>query len=84
MTTKLSNKIIDCLDLAKKSQEHLEGFISKNKLKPVFATILVGDNLDSKVYVEIKNKRAKELGIENKLYYLSSSTKQNELEKLII
>ena len=78
--------IIDGKELAKKIRANLkiECEELKNKqINPKLAVIMVGDGLESKVYVRNKSKACEDVGIEYKEYLLSSNTKQKELIELI-
>ncbi|MDR2008749.1 MAG: bifunctional methylenetetrahydrofolate dehydrogenase/methenyltetrahydrofolate cyclohydrolase [Alphaproteobacteria bacterium] len=83
----LENKIIDCKAIAADLENKL--LIDVQNLKaqgihPTFATILVGENPASMIYVKNKQKKAAALGITNNLYHLSADTTENELLDLII
>lgn len=57
--------------------------ISAGKSKPGLATVLVGENPASQVYVRNKQKACAEVGIESYGYNLPADTPQVELEKLV-
>jgi methylenetetrahydrofolate dehydrogenase (NADP+)/methenyltetrahydrofolate cyclohydrolase len=82
----LENKIIDCYEIANKLQNDLvievQKLQSKN-IQPSFATILVGENPASLVYVKNKQKKAELLNINNKMYRLSENISQEELLDLV-
>ncbi len=53
-------------------------------ITPTLAVILVGDDPGSKLYVSIKEKVAKQVGVDFLLYKFSESVKQVEIEQLLI
>jgi len=57
--------------------------IAKLKFKPTLAVILVGNDPASKIYVGIKEKRAKELGVVFQKHLLSESITEKKLINLI-
>lgn len=69
--------------VAEKIYEDVRNSIAKNKLKPMLAVILVGENPSSLAYVKLKEKRAKELGIGFELYHFPEIVTQEVVEKLI-
>lgn len=70
---KIANNII--FDLAIK--------INKLSTKPGLAIILIGDDLGSQIYVDLKEKSAKEVGIKIKKYLLPDDVVEEEIIKLI-
>ena len=52
-------------------------------VKPGLATVLVGDDAASHVYVGMKNRDAKELGLHSRQITLSAETSQEELLGLL-
>lgn len=77
--------ILDGQQMAQELNNQLKTKIStvKKSLMPTLATIIVGDNEASHIYVANKNKQANNLGIQTKAFYLTSDTSENELLKLI-
>ena len=76
-------KILDGKALANiKSKEIIERVKSLD-ITPSLVIILVGDNFASKIYVNHKIKKAKELGISAKLLNLPSTITQDDLIKTI-
>ena len=61
----------------------MEGLKEERELVPGLATVLVGDDPASHVYVGMKNKAAKELGIHSRQITLPDDTSQEELLGLI-
>lgn len=69
--------------IAKENKERLKKKIKKLKNKPGLATILIGKNSSSLIYVRLKEKMAKEIGINFKKILLSGKTAQKEIINLI-
>lgn len=63
-------QIIDGKKLALKHEKALKEEIEKLDRKPRLAVILIGDNPSSVLYVNLKEKKAKELGIEFEKYLI--------------
>ncbi|MDR0485004.1 MAG: bifunctional 5,10-methylenetetrahydrofolate dehydrogenase/5,10-methenyltetrahydrofolate cyclohydrolase [Alphaproteobacteria bacterium] len=81
-----NNKIVDCKQIAialeEKLQIEVQNLISQD-ITPTFATILVGENPASMIYVKNKHKKAMALGIKNNMYHLDENTSESELLDLI-
>jgi len=60
--------ILDGLQLSNKIKDDLKSKIKNMKIKPSLGIILVGDNIESKTYVNMKQKTCSELNIDIKLY----------------
>lgn len=58
-------------EVADKILQNLQQQIQENSLSPKLAIILAGDNPASRIYVNNKIKRAKEVGVEAKLFEFS-------------
>lgn len=69
--------------MAEKIRHSLNNKIAKLKKKPGLAIIMVGKNPASEVYVKLKEKAAREVGIKFSKYLLPSKTKLIKLIKLI-
>ncbi len=83
-------KIIDGQKLAKKIKDKIVKEILKlndNKPecpnRPNLAIILVGDRTDSKLYVDLKEREAKKVGIDTHLYRLPAETPENDILEVI-
>jgi methylenetetrahydrofolate dehydrogenase (NADP+) / methenyltetrahydrofolate cyclohydrolase len=61
----------------------VEAMIKAGLPHPGLATVLVGDRKDSQSYVSMKQKRAREIGIESFGYTLPATASQVEVEKLV-
>jgi len=82
----LTGKKIDGLEVAKSVKERVRKSVEELKkqgLEPCLATILVGDNAASAMYVKNKHKACQEVGIITKDHNPSKSISQNELNELI-
>jgi methylenetetrahydrofolate dehydrogenase (NADP+)/methenyltetrahydrofolate cyclohydrolase len=83
-------KIIDGTKIADKIKDEIVAEIllhNNNDLhapkRPMLAIILVGDRPDSQLYVSLKEKEAKKVGVDTTLYKFSAATPQTELEETI-
>jgi methylenetetrahydrofolate dehydrogenase (NADP+)/methenyltetrahydrofolate cyclohydrolase len=82
----LAGKKIDGLEVAKSVKERVRKSVEELKkqgLEPCLATILVGDNAASAMYVRNKHKACQEVGIITKDHNPSKLISQNELNQLI-
>jgi len=82
----LAGKKIDGLEVAKSVKERVSKSVEELKkqgVEPCLATILVGDNASSAMYVRNKHKACQEVGIITKDHNPSKSISQNELNALI-
>lgn len=78
-----STRIIDGRALAKKVEEEVKEGVQKLKAEkgiiPGLATILVGEDPASKMYVRLKHKACERIGIHGEDHNLPASTSQEEL-----
>lgn len=81
-------KIIDGKKIADKIKDEIVAEIllcNNNDLcaphRPMLAIILVGDRPDSKLYVSLKEREAKKVGVDTTLYKFAATTPQAELEE---
>ncbi len=82
----MAAKIIDGKLIASKVKEQVSIAVSDLNQKSIFpglATIIVGNDAASSIYVKNKRKSAKEVGIESFQYELSENIQEKELLKLI-
>jgi len=82
----LAGKKIDGLEVAKSVKERVTKSVEELKkqgVEPCLATILVGDNAASAMYVKNKHKACQEVGIITKDHNPSKLISQNELNELI-
>jgi len=80
-------KIIDGKAIAEGLREDVKQAVSERKSKglpiPGLATVIIGDNPASKVYVRMKHKACQEAGILSIGHKLPADTSQEEVEALI-
>lgn len=74
MTTIIDGKLV-----SKRILENLKDELLLLEKKPCLAVIIVGDDLASKIYVNLKKKKAQELGIESFVFEMPENTSQKEL-----
>ncbi len=73
-------KIIDGHKIADKVKDSLAKKIFQyRQLRPNLAIILVGQREDSSLYVKLKERAAKEVGIDTNLYKLDEAAKEEEI-----
>ena len=66
-----------------KSKTIFENYTTKNDKSPVLTAITIGENPASLLYVSVKEKKAKELGVDFNWIKLKESTLESELEDTI-
>ncbi|OYT27609.1 MAG: bifunctional methylenetetrahydrofolate dehydrogenase/methenyltetrahydrofolate cyclohydrolase [Candidatus Altiarchaeales archaeon ex4484_96] len=79
-------KLLDGSKLSAELREKIKSDAAKlnsRGIHPLLATILVGDDPASSLYVKMKTKAADAAGIQSKNFHLSSEVSQNELLELI-
>ncbi|HIG08403.1 MAG TPA: bifunctional methylenetetrahydrofolate dehydrogenase/methenyltetrahydrofolate cyclohydrolase FolD [Alphaproteobacteria bacterium] len=82
----MTAKIIDGKALATKVRNEVSKAVlelNKKGITPGLATVIVGNDAASSIYVTNKGKSAKEVGIKSLQYSLAESVSENELLKLI-
>jgi 5,10-methylene-tetrahydrofolate dehydrogenase/methenyl tetrahydrofolate cyclohydrolase len=83
----MTAKIIDGKATAARIREEIkarvDARVAAGKSRPGLATVLVGENPASQVYVRSKHKASKEVGIESFGHQLPATASQNEVEKLV-
>jgi methylenetetrahydrofolate dehydrogenase (NADP+)/methenyltetrahydrofolate cyclohydrolase len=82
----VSARILEGTSLAAKRFEKLKprlALLKKNGVTPQLAIILIGSDPASLTYVGVKQERAKEIGIDAKLYHMPENVSQGEVERLI-
>ncbi len=83
----MTAKLIDGKEMALQLRAEVAEEVAKLKAAglqpPGLATVLVGENPASKVYVSMKQKACAEAGIESFGYTLPADTSQQEVEKLV-
>jgi 5,10-methylene-tetrahydrofolate dehydrogenase/methenyl tetrahydrofolate cyclohydrolase len=80
-------KIIDgkelALEVRREAAEEAARWVALGKPHPGLATVLVGENPASKVYVSSKQKACAEAGLESFGHYLPETASQEEVEELV-
>jgi methylenetetrahydrofolate dehydrogenase (NADP+) / methenyltetrahydrofolate cyclohydrolase len=76
-------KIINGKEIADKFLRDINKKIKDSKEKPGLAIILVGNDPASEIYVNFKEKKAKEVGLYFERYNLDEDVKQDQLLKII-
>jgi len=71
--------IMDGKSVAKKIRQDIKQEISGMKVKPGLAVVQVGDNAASNVYIRLKEKACKEVGIDLRLVKLQESVPEERL-----
>lgn len=83
----MTAKIIDGKMIAQQVRDNVAAEVAKRtaagKPKPVLATVLVGDRVDSATYVSSKGKACQELGMGSVNHHIPADVSQEELEKVI-
>jgi len=83
----MTAKIIDGKAIAKELREQVakdvDEMVAKGFQKPGLATVLVGENPASQVYVRMKQKACASAGIESFGYTLPADASQGEVENLV-
>lgn len=75
--------IIDGKKVAQGILEDIKKQVSKLETKPTIAVVIVGANPSSKIYVNIKNKKATEIGMNSIVIEMPEETTQQSLEQKI-
>jgi len=77
-------KLIDGKKIAEKIKDEItQEVFSLKGVRPNLAIILVGEREDSKLYVSLKEKEGKKIGIDTHLYSLESDTSEKDLLQVI-
>ena len=79
----MTTHIIDGKAIATTLRQRLKEEVAKERLRPCLATVLVGDDPASAVYVRSKSNAAREIGIAIKDRHLSAKATQTELADLL-
>ncbi len=80
----IKNKIIDGRQIAEKVKDEIALNVFNNKeRRPSLAIILVGERPDSEIYVSLKEREAKKVGIDTHLYRLAGESTEAELLTVI-
>lgn len=76
-------KIIDGKALAKKREESLDSIVKNLEKKPKIVSILIGDDPSSLLYTQMKQKKARELGIEFEFEHFRDDTRYEKIQEFI-
>lgn len=79
-------QILDGKAFANLKADKLKEKVKKLKadgIQPLFCVINIGDDSASKIYVRTKKRRAKKIGIEQKIYQLPANEQESDVIKLI-
>jgi len=79
----MTAELIDGVKIAARVREEVKEAVAKMPVKPGLATILVGDDPGSAIYVGSKRRACVELGIRDLHQHLPAETTQEELGALI-
>ncbi len=79
----MKTQIIDGRKISNKIKEDLRLKISEKNITPKLAIILAGDDEASLIYVKNKQKSAKEIGIETKLFHFPTSCSEEKITNII-
>jgi len=83
----MTAKLIDGTAIAKKVREQAAAdvteMVAQGYASPGLATVLVGENPASEVYVGMKQRMCKQLGMESFSYTLPTDSSQEEVEALV-
>ncbi|HET8672067.1 MAG TPA: bifunctional methylenetetrahydrofolate dehydrogenase/methenyltetrahydrofolate cyclohydrolase FolD [Thermoleophilaceae bacterium] len=82
MTTVIDGKAV-AADVRARVAADVEEFVAEHGVRPGLATVLVGDDPASHVYVRNKRKASEEVGISSIHHELPASTSQEELAELL-
>ncbi len=83
MTAQIIDGKMIAEQVRKEVGEEVAKLVAAGKPKPGLATVLVGENPASKVYVSSKQKACAELGMESFGFHLSEDATQDEVEGLV-
>ncbi len=79
----MSNSIIDGREIAGFYEEKLKEKIALFERPPSLHTVLIGEDEGSKVYVGVKDRGCKRVGIDTRTHKLNENVKAHEVVKLI-
>jgi len=77
------SQLIDGKKIAEKIKDNLTQEIFKLKVRPNLAIVLLKGRNDSELYVTLKEKEAKKVGIDTHLYKMANETSEKELLETI-
>lgn len=77
-------KLLEGKPIADKIKAHIVEEIKTQNLKPVLASVMVGENAGSQAYVNSQKKVAESLGIEYQFHKLDAGLSENELIQFVL
>ena len=77
LAEKIKNEVVN--EIVKLSKDKTDGF----NRRPNLAIILIGDRDDSRLYVDLKEKEAKKIGIDTHIYRCADNTPEQEIFEMI-
>jgi methylenetetrahydrofolate dehydrogenase (NADP+) / methenyltetrahydrofolate cyclohydrolase len=83
MTAQIINGNLIAEAIRKELTEDVEKWVAAGHMRPGLATVLVGENPASQVYVRMKQKACSEMGIESFGHSLPETATQAEVEALV-
>jgi methylenetetrahydrofolate dehydrogenase (NADP+) / methenyltetrahydrofolate cyclohydrolase len=83
MTAQIINGSLIAETIRQELKEDIEKWVAAGHIRPGLATVLVGENPASQVYVRMKQKACAEMGIESFGYNLPETATQAEVETLV-
>lgn len=79
----MSARVLDGADVARQLRRSVTADVSRLAKAPGLATVLVGDDPASQIYVKNKRKQCVEVGMRDLHRHLSAGSSQDEVESLI-
>ncbi|MFA5287324.1 MAG: bifunctional 5,10-methylenetetrahydrofolate dehydrogenase/5,10-methenyltetrahydrofolate cyclohydrolase [Candidatus Omnitrophota bacterium] len=76
-------KLLEGKPLAEKIKQEIKQVVQSLSVKPVLASVMVGEDAAADVYVKSQERAAKDLGINYQLHKLAADTSEKELVGLI-
>jgi len=77
------SQIIDGKKIAERIKDKITKEIFNTKIHPNLAIVLVGEKKDSKIYVNLKEKEAKKVGIDTHSYKCNENSSEKEILEII-
>lgn len=75
--------LIDGKKIAARKLVAVQDMIENNELEPRLAVVLIGDDPASHLYVRLKQKAAKEIGVDLNVYYCDANISRDEIVQSI-
>lgn len=77
-------KVISGTEVSNEIKNKLRAEVEKLRITPKLAVVQVGDREDSNVYIRMKLKYAKDVGVEAEHFKLPSSTNELQVKKFSV